>query len=133
MLTIRDLSLPAQHDPSALWVLAARALKIPGSEISELHIRKKSLDARKKDDIRYIYTVDVATRHSENRVLRQCKNPKVSLAKPFVYRIPKLQTPPELRPVVVGFGPAGMFVKSPGQSGILFSSTSFQLNIGVPA
>ena len=109
MLTIRDLSLPAAQDASALRALAARALKIPGSEISELLIRKKSLDARKKDDIRYIYTVDVVTRHSEARVLKQCRHPKVSLAKPFVYRIPKVQTPPETRPVIVGFGPAGMF------------------------
>ncbi len=109
MLTIRDLSLPAAQDASALHALAARALKIPGSEISQLLIRKKSLDARKKDDIRYIYTIDVATRHSEARVLKQCRNPKVSLAKPFVYRIPGCERPPEIRPVVVGFGPAGMF------------------------
>ena len=109
MLTIRDLTLPAAQDASALWALAARALKVPASELSALVIRKKSLDARKKDDIRYIYTVDVSTRHSEARTLKQCRNPKVSLAKPFVYRIPKCKTPPELRPVVVGFGPAGMF------------------------
>lgn len=107
MLRIRDISVPAAHDVTMLYYLAARQLRLPANELSGLVIRKKSLDARKKDDIHYLYTVDVSTRHSENRVLKQCRNPRVSMAKDFVYRIPKAQA--EKRPVVVGFGPAGMF------------------------
>lgn len=107
MLRIRDIAVPAAHDVSMLYYLAARQLRLPANELSGLVIRKKSLDARKKDDIHYLYTVDVATRHSENRVLKQCRNPRVSIAKGFIYRVPKAQS--ELRPVVVGFGPAGMF------------------------
>lgn len=107
MLRIRDMIVPVAHDVSILYYLAAKQLRLPSNELSGLIIRKKSLDARKKDDLHYIYTVDVATRHSENRVLRQCRNPRVSLAKEFVYRIPKVQSPS--RPVIVGFGPAGMF------------------------
>ena len=83
MLTIRDISVPARHDPNSLIVLAANALRIPASEIARLEIRRRSLDARKKEDIRWLYTVDVATRHSENQVLRKCRNPRVSPAKPF--------------------------------------------------
>lgn len=107
MLRIRDISVPAAHDVSMLYYLAAKQLRLPSNELSGLKIRKKSLDARKKDDIRYLYTVDVETRHSENRVLKQCRNPRVSIAKDFVYRIPKATS--EQRPVIVGFGPAGMF------------------------
>ena len=107
MLRIRDISVPAAHDVSMLYYLAAKQLRIPSNELSGLKIRKKSLDARKKDDIHYLYTVDVATRHSENRVLKQCRNPRVSLAKDPVYHIPRMQS--DCRPVVVGFGPAGMF------------------------
>lgn len=109
MLTVRDLVLPVRHDPSMLYYLAANALRIPASEITELKIRKRSVDARKKDQIQYVYTVDVSTRHSETRVLKQCRNPKVSPAKPLVYRVPKPAAAPEHRPVVVGFGPAGIF------------------------
>ena len=109
MLTIRNLHLPVQHDSSMLYALAARALKLPAAEITELRIVRRSLDARKKDQIHYNYTVDVTTRHSENRVLKQCRNPKVSLSRPFVYRVPKPTILPEKRPIVVGFGPAGMF------------------------
>ena len=107
MLRIRDISVPAAHDVSMLYYLAAKQLRLPANELSGLKIRKKSLDARKKDDIHYLYTVDVQTRHSENRVLKQCRNPRVSIAKDFVYRIPKVSC--EERPVIVGFGPAGMF------------------------
>ena len=107
MLRVRDISVPAAHDVSMLYYLAAKQLRIPSNELSGLKIRKKSLDARKKDNIHYLYTVDVATRHSENRVLKQCRNPRVSLARDPVYRIPKMDS--ECRPVVVGFGPAGMF------------------------
>lgn len=109
MLTIRDISVPIDHDESILLYLSARALGIPPSEITGLQIKRKSLDARKKDHLHYIYTVDVSTRHSENRALKQCRNPKVSLSTPYIYRIPQPAALPNLRPVVVGFGPAGMF------------------------
>ena len=109
MLTIRDLSVPARHDPSMLYYLAANALRIPASEITGLQIRRRSIDARKKDNIQYIYTVDVSTRHSEARILKQCRNNRVSQAKPVSYKVPKASHCPELRPVVVGFGPGGMF------------------------
>lgn len=109
MLTIRDLVLPIRHDPSMLYYLAANALRIPASEITELQIRKRSIDARKKDQIQYVYTVDVSTRHSEARVLKQCRSPRVSPAKPLIYRVPKPTADPAYRPLVVGFGPAGMF------------------------
>ena len=109
MLTIRDLTVPAVHDSSALYFLAARALRIPASELTGLRIRRRSLDARKKDAICWRYTVDVSTRHSEARVLKQCRNPRVSPAVQEYYRVPKTSAQPELRPVVVGFGPAGMF------------------------
>ena len=91
-----------------LYYLAANALRIPASEITGLQIRRRSIDARKKDNIQYIYTVDVSTRHSEARVLKQCRNSRVSPAKPVYYKVPKAAVCPEIRPVVVGFGPGGM-------------------------
>ena len=109
MLTIRDLTVPLRHDASMLYYLAAQALGIQASQIRELHIRRKSLDARKKPDLRYTYTVDVALHKSEKQVLRQCRNNKVSLASDIWYRPPKPASLPDSRPVVVGFGPAGMF------------------------
>ena len=109
MLTIRDLILPYKSDPSMLYYLAAQELGVQSSQIAELRIRRRSLDARKKPELRWVYTVDVATRKSENQVLRACRSPRVSRAKEIWYKPPKAKALPALRPVVVGFGPAGMF------------------------
>ncbi len=101
--------LPLRHDPSMLYYLAAQTLGVPASQITELHIRRRSLDARKKPELRWSYTVDLATRKSEKQLLRSCRSPKVSQAKELWYKPPKLPAPSDSRPVVVGFGPAGMF------------------------
>ena len=72
-----------------------------------LHIFRRSLDARKKPDLRWVYTVDVTLRSGEGAVLRRCRSAKITREVPYVYHIPRC-TAAE-RPVVVGFGPAGMF------------------------
>ena len=109
MITIRDLILPLRHDPSMLYYLAAQELGIQAAQLTDLRIRRKSLDARKKPELRWVYTVDVATRRSEKQILRACRSSKVSLTRENRYRPAKASAIPELRPVVVGFGPAGMF------------------------
>ncbi len=109
MITIRDLILPYKSDPSMLYYLAAKELGIQSSQIAELKIRRRSLDARKKPELRWVYTVDVAARKSENQILRACRSPKVSRAKDIWYKPPKAKAIPAQRPVVAGFGPAGMF------------------------
>lgn len=107
MIRIRDLILPAEHDNGALWYHAAQALHIRASEIQKLKIFRRSLDARKKPLLRWVYTVDVTLRAGESRVLRQCRSSKITSEVPYVYRIPRAAS--AVRPVVVGFGPAGMF------------------------
>ena len=107
MIRIRDLTLPAEQGESALLYAAAKALRLPASEIRTLSIFRRSLDARKKPELRWVYTVDVALRSGEGALLRRNRDPKISRAEPYRYSIPKKTT--EKRPVVVGFGPAGMF------------------------
>ncbi len=109
MIRIRDISLSPHDDLNKLVQSAARHLRIRDHEIVHLHIRKKSIDARKKQDVRIIYTVDVEVKEKEEKLLKRLRDPKVSLAKDPLYQIPAVQKTPVLRPVVVGFGPAGMF------------------------
>ena len=75
MIRIRDISLPPEHDVNQLLYEAARMLKISGSRIRKLSIARRSIDARKKPDVRIIYTVDVWVDGSENKILKQsgCK------------------------------------------------------------
>lgn len=107
MIRIRDLILPPEHDRNALLYHAAQALHIRSSEIARLDIFRRSLDARKKPELHWVYTVDVTLRSGEGRVLRQVRNKKITRETPYYYQIPKKQS--QERPVVVGFGPAGMF------------------------
>ncbi|MBQ7817184.1 MAG: hypothetical protein IJ388_00100 [Oscillospiraceae bacterium] len=107
MIRIRDISLSPQHNPNQLLFEAAKLLKISGSKIKKLSLVRRSIDARKKPDVRIIYTVDVAVDGSEQKILRQSGCKRASIAQKTYYEVPKAVS--DQRPVVVGFGPAGMF------------------------
>lgn len=109
MIRIRDISLPPEHDANQLLYEAARMLKISGSKIRELSIIRRSIDARKKPDVRVIYTVDVAVDGSEKKILKASGCKKAAIAQMTYYKPPKGNFVSDSRPVVVGFGPAGMF------------------------
>lgn len=109
MIRIRDISLPPDGDMGRLAAAAAKQLRIRPEAIRTLTIRRRSVDARKKNDVRVIYTVDAEVQGSEEKILKLARSPKVSAAKELPYEIPKPESLPEKRPVIVGFGPAGMF------------------------
>ena len=109
MIRIRDLSLPPDGDMARLVQAAARQLRISPNEIKQLDLKKKSVDARRKNDVRIIYTVDVAVKGREDKILKMAHCPKASIARDMLYSVPQPQTQPDSRPVIVGFGPAGMF------------------------
>ena len=109
MIRIRDISLPAEHNPNQLNVEAARLLKVSVAKIRRLCIIRRSVDARKKPDVRFIYTVDVLVEGNEEKLLRRSGCKKAVLAPKEGYCVVKPQRIPRARPVVVGFGPAGMF------------------------
>ena len=109
MIRIREISLPPEHSVAQLSYEAAQALRISASKIRKLTIVRRSVDARKKPDVKIVYTVDVAVDGSENKILKQSGCKRASLATDKYYKVPKCAKTPEHRPVVVGFGPAGMF------------------------
>ncbi len=107
MIRLRNLTLrPEEDGPSSLKKAAAKALGIGKSGIEELRIVRRSIDARKKNDLRLIYTVDVLAA-GESALLR--RNPSLERSPVERYAPPETGRVSEHRPVVVGFGPAGMF------------------------
>ena len=110
MIRIRDLSLPPDGDMARLVQAAARQLRISPNEIKQLDLKKKSVDARKKNDVRIIYTVDVAVKGREDKILKMAHSPKASIARDTLYSVPQPQALPDSQPIIVGFGPAGMFL-----------------------
>ena len=109
MIRLRDISLPPEHTVAQLSYEAARMLKVSNSKIKKVKLIRRSIDARKKPDIKIIYTIDVAVDGNENKIIKQSGCKKATIAPISYYRVPKTDFQPEKRPVVVGFGPAGMF------------------------
>ncbi len=109
MIRIRDIFLPPEHDVQQLHFEAAKALNISGSKIRKLQIVRRSVDARKKPDVKIVYTVDVTVDGSEQRILKQSRCKKAQIAPVSFYKPPKPLNVDTTRPVIVGFGPAGMF------------------------
>ena len=109
MIRIRDIALPPEHNAHQLNYEAAQLLKISNSKVRQLRIVRRSVDARKKPDVKIIYTIDVTVDGNEKRILKMSGCKRASIAPVSFYRPPKKIAPPEKRPVVVGFGPAGMF------------------------
>ncbi len=109
MIRIRDIALPPEHNVNQLSFEAARLLKIPNSKVRGVKLVRRSVDARKKNDIRVVYTVDVKVDGNEQKILRQSRCRWASLAPFNRYKPVRTAKESALRPVVVGFGPAGMF------------------------
>ncbi|MBQ8327410.1 MAG: FAD-dependent oxidoreductase [Lachnospiraceae bacterium] len=88
---------------------AAEILKVPVQEIIELHIVKQSIDARKKPDLFYVYTLDCKLKNvKEENLVKKLKNKDVCVVDEFIYQFPKV-TKKGQRPIIIGTGPAGLF------------------------
>ena len=109
MIRLRDISLPPEHSVSQLQFEAARLLRLSPSKIREIKIVRRSVDARKKPEVKIIYTLDVTVEGSEAKLLKHAACKRACLAPVSFYQPPKPRPAGEIRPVVVGFGPAGMF------------------------
>lgn len=105
MIKINSLSVPLNYDNNALKTVVSKAVNQKKEDIGEITILKKSLDARKKEDIHYVLTVAAEVKN-EAAILKKCRN--AERYQPFSpLAIPKKSL--KNRPVVVGFGPAGIF------------------------
>ena len=109
MIRLRDIPMPPEHSASQLQFEAAKLLRLSPSKIRELKIVRRSVDARKKPEVKIIYTLDVTVEGSESKILRHAACKRASLAPVNVYKPPQPRPAPAKRPVGIGFGPAGMF------------------------
>lgn len=113
MLRIGQQKIKTGHTKEELERKVERALGVSREEIQSIEIRKRSIDARKKPEIYYVYTVDVKLTKvkKEKAILSRRKLKDVSEAKETSYEFPACREASEMkhRPVVVGSGPAGLF------------------------
>lgn len=106
MIRINGLSLPLEYDQSTLLSLAAKTLKVRTSDIKCVSLYKRSVDARKKQNVHFEASLDVKLHSDEAKAAARCS--KAAVAKEYHYELPVHRQLPQ-RPVIVGSGPCGMF------------------------
>ena len=114
MIRITELRLPIDHAPKALEAAILKRLKIAPQDLIQFQIFKRSYDARKNAVLTFIYTVDLSAKNEEG-LLKQFdgdihirQSPDTSYH--FVTKAPEsIENGQALRPVVIGFGPCGIF------------------------
>lgn len=103
MIILNNLKLPLNTDFENLKGVVEDILKVKTNSVT---LYKKSVDARRKNDLHFCCSVLIDIKN-EQTLLKRNKNAQVFVKKEYVWQ--KCDTLPELRPVVVGFGPCGIF------------------------
>ncbi len=110
MIRLRQVKVDILKDTKEeILKKVTRQLNINKSDIKDLKIIKKSLDARKKDQLFFVYELDISTTNDE-KIVNEIKSKDVFISndKPYVFEKTgnkKLNN----RPIIVGSGPAGLF------------------------
>lgn len=117
MIRISSISLePVKKEPieatkKRLYSKLLKLLRV--SEIKQLCIARKSLDARKKDNVKLVFTVDIALDEKTERALLKKKIKNINITKPdnvsFNPMVSKQAGEKANKIFIVGAGPAGLF------------------------
>ena len=107
MLKIESIKLPPGAGMEALTAAAVRLLRVRETDLTDLRVLRRSVDAR--EEVSLVYTVAAAVKN-EAAVLRRCRSKKITRLEPAPAYAPPVPLPaPAVPPVVVGAGPAGLF------------------------
>ena len=110
MLRLTEIRLPIDHDEKALEQAVLDRLGIDASHLLGMTVYRRNYDARKKSAIFFSYSVDVETDCEEALLTKFSNHPHIRKAPDMTYHF--VAHAPESafkRPIVVGFGPCGMF------------------------
>ena len=106
MLRIDNLKLPVGASEEELRAACAHALRVSEEALVSVHLLRRSIDAR--EGVKLVCSAAVEVKN-ESGVLRRCKNKNVQPYAPKKYTPPAPVSAPEVSPVVIGAGPAGLF------------------------
>jgi hypothetical protein len=109
MIKINQVKLPVGHTEAELFQKVKKILKLKDKTGFTCRIAKRSLDARKKPELFYVYTIDVETADEAN-VAKRVNLKTVTVEQPKSYQYPVSGNKPlHKRPLIIGAGPAGLF------------------------
>ncbi len=107
MILINNINLPLNTDFSDLKSIAASELGIEIHNIISAKLYRKSVDARKKSNVHFCCSILAEVRNGEEKLIKRCKNATNYTYSPYVWKTTEKTF--DKPPVIVGFGPAGMF------------------------
>ena len=105
MIRVNNIHLSLDYDDKSVRKAVAQQLRIEEKSIKSCKIFRRSVDARKKDSIYFLTTVDAELNINEDKVCKKCGNAQI--ARKYEYNQMKFGNAPS--PIVVGAGPAGLF------------------------
>ena len=109
MLRIQEIKLPLDHTEPALREAILKRLSISDQALTAFTIFKRAYDARKRSAIQLIYIVDCEVKDEAPVLKRLAKDPHIGRTPDLAYTPPTRSTGGQMRPVVVGMGPCGLF------------------------
>ena len=114
MIRITELRLPIDHASQALEAAILTRLGIASKDLVRFEVFKRSYDARKNSALTFIYTLDVSVRDEVSVLKKHMHDPHVRLSPDTSYHFVARSgdhwlAKSDLRPVVIGFGPCGIF------------------------
>jgi uncharacterized protein len=116
MLRITEIKLPIEladtlvHQDDQIKAALLKRLDILENDLIQFSIFKRGVDARKSHAILYVYNLDVAVKDEAKILAKFKKDPHIKPAPDTSYHfVAKSTQPPKHRPVIIGFGPAGIF------------------------
>ncbi len=109
MLRVSELKLPLDYTEDDVKLAAAKVMKVRPADITELSLFRRSIDSRKKEDLHFVLTVDCAVNGNEAKIAKRCDKRRVKPSEFYEYHPVENKRDSQFRPVIVGFGPAGMW------------------------
>ncbi len=115
MLIVHQVKCRVPHSKEDVVAALCKKCHISGDRIEHTEILRRSLDARKKPDLFYLYTVLVSLKTGEKEVLKACRGDRdvqvYDGPDPDASLYPEIRkaSPSGKRPVIIGSGPAGLF------------------------
>lgn len=101
MLRINNISLPLNAGEQQLKQKAAQKLGVKETELQNFTVSKKSVDARNKNNVHFVYSIDC----NSSSLVRDKDIEQLPEIEQLTFNIKS----DSVRPIVVGSGPAGMF------------------------
>jgi len=114
MIRLTELRLPIDHAPEDLEAVICKKLAILAKDLIRYEVFKRSYDARKNNVLSFIYTLDLSVKDEESVLRCLAHDPHIRLSPDTRYHFvahfdSHIKPRSTLRPVVIGFGPCGIF------------------------